>query len=172
MVCRQCGCDQRIEAIFCRQCGSPLRESGADHAPFTPHAGVAAPLRLRQHSPLLGIAWCIFGVYRLVALWIAIVTLKSIADEGVYGGLPHNLTPMMHQLMPMIWSITVALAAADIFTGYSLLQRKRWGRVMAIIMGILALLKFPVGTALGVYTLWSVRGRARLAPADAPPGKG
>jgi hypothetical protein len=38
--------------------------------------------------------------------------------------------------------------------GFSLLRRKPWGRVLGIVVAILSLLKFPVGTALGIYTLW------------------
>jgi hypothetical protein len=34
------------------------------------------------------------------------------------------------------------------------MTRKPWGRVLAIIAAILALLKIPFGTALGIYTLW------------------
>ncbi len=35
-----------------------------------------------------------------------------------------------------------------------LLNRRPWGRTVAIIVAILALVKFPFGTALGIYTLW------------------
>jgi hypothetical protein len=37
---------------------------------------------------------------------------------------------------------------------YGLMQRRPWGRTMSIVMSILSMLKFPVGTALGIYTLW------------------
>jgi hypothetical protein len=46
------------------------------------------------------------------------------------------------------------MAALALFTGYGLLQRRPWGRTIAIVAAILALLKFPFGTALGIYTLW------------------
>ena len=34
------------------------------------------------------------------------------------------------------------------------MQRQPWARIVAIILGVLALFHFPLGTALGVYTLW------------------
>ncbi|RLE16853.1 MAG: hypothetical protein DRJ08_06805 [Acidobacteria bacterium] len=34
------------------------------------------------------------------------------------------------------------------------LKYKNWGRILLIIVGILNLPGFPVGTALGAYTLW------------------
>jgi hypothetical protein len=57
-------------------------------------------------------------------------------------------------LWPLIVVATVFAAALALVSGYSLLTRRPWGRVLAIIAAILALIKFPLGTALGIYTLW------------------
>jgi hypothetical protein len=57
-------------------------------------------------------------------------------------------------LLPVIATITVLAAAIALFAGWSLLNRKPWGRTLGIIVAILALFKIPVGTALGIYTLW------------------
>jgi hypothetical protein len=35
-----------------------------------------------------------------------------------------------------------------------LLRRKNWGRILAIIVGVLDLANFPIGTAIGIYSLW------------------
>jgi hypothetical protein len=34
------------------------------------------------------------------------------------------------------------------------MQRQSWARIAAVILGILSLFHPPVGTALGIYTLW------------------
>jgi uncharacterized membrane protein (DUF2068 family) len=43
-------------------------------------------------------------------------------------------------------------------TGYGLYQRARWGRILAIIVAILSLIKFPIGTALGIWTMVVLMG--------------
>jgi hypothetical protein len=43
---------------------------------------------------------------------------------------------------------------AGFFTGWGLLNREPWARIMALVLGFLALIHPPLGTALGVYTLW------------------
>lgn len=43
---------------------------------------------------------------------------------------------------------------AYILAGYGLLNHKSWARILAIILAILNLILFPIGTALGIYTLW------------------
>jgi hypothetical protein len=42
----------------------------------------------------------------------------------------------------------------SLIAGIALLKHKSWARIVAIILAILALTSFPIGTAAGVYTLW------------------
>jgi hypothetical protein len=37
---------------------------------------------------------------------------------------------------------------------WGLFERQPWARVLGVTLGFLALLRFPLGTALGIYTLW------------------
>jgi len=46
------------------------------------------------------------------------------------------------------------LALPGVLAGYGLLKRKKWGQILGIVDGILSLLNFPVGTALGAYALF------------------
>ena len=50
--------------------------------------------------------------------------------------------------------LMAALGLPGLFAGYGLLTRKSWARILAIVVGILSLLNFPIGTAIGIYTLW------------------
>jgi hypothetical protein len=34
------------------------------------------------------------------------------------------------------------------------MQREPWARVLALVLGFIALFNIPFGTAIGVYTLW------------------
>jgi hypothetical protein len=47
----------------------------------------------------------------------------------------------------------LALAA-----GWGLMERAQWGRIVAIIAAFLCLLKVPIGTALGIWTLVTLLG--------------
>jgi len=46
--------------------------------------------------------------------------------------------------------------ALNIIAGVGLLKYRSWGRILAIILGIVNLFGFPVGTALGIYTFWAM----------------
>ena len=49
----------------------------------------------------------------------------------------------------LFFQTALALVAA-----WGLLERQSWGRIAGIVAGILALIRIPFGTALGIYTLW------------------
>jgi hypothetical protein len=63
-------------------------------------------------------------------------------------------------LVRAVGGIFTVLACVGLAAGWGLMERKPWARTLAIVLGVLALFKFPLGTALGVYTLWT------LAPAQ------
>jgi hypothetical protein len=69
--------------------------------------------------------------------------------------------------MPVLVTITVAMAALALFAGFSLLNRKPWARILTIVLAILSLVKFPVGTALGIYTLWVLAPMSSAVEYDA-----
>jgi uncharacterized membrane protein len=46
------------------------------------------------------------------------------------------------------------LSLPGILAGYGLLKGQRWGQILGIVVGFLSLFNFPLGTALGVYTLF------------------
>ena len=174
MACLKCGCEQGMEAQFCRQCGAPMAVPAGVPGSFpgAPYARLyqqpyAPQLRVQQNLQPLGILWCVFGAYRLVALLIASVMVRSLVDNGMFTGMPRFMSHSLTAFMPILLVVTLTMAAAYIFTGYSLLTRKPWGRVLGIVLGILALLKIPFGTALGIYTLWVLAPQASGAEWDA-----
>jgi hypothetical protein len=51
--------------------------------------------------------------------------------------------------------IVLAKAAFGFFAGWGLLQRESWARTVALILAFISLfLNIPIGTAMGVYTMW------------------
>ncbi len=57
---------------------------------------------------------------------------------------------MMILMMLLLLSLPFFIAAWGVF------KKKSWGSVMAVIAAILNLSNIPLGTALGIYSLWAV----------------
>ncbi len=165
MHCSACGCDQMVGANFCRQCGVPLVAPPPQAAPPYPVYGpamVAAEqrLRVRQHVQPMGILWIIFGVYRIAGGVLAATILHRLARGGMFGDAPPFIPEFLGSLAPYIAVLSGVLGLAAILAGIGLLTRQPWGRILAIVLAVLALLKIPFGTALGIYTLWVLGSRS------------
>ena len=50
--------------------------------------------------------------------------------------------------------IALIVAVLYIITGWGLWTMKSWARIVAIILAIISLLSFPIGTIIGIVILW------------------
>jgi hypothetical protein len=70
------------------------------------------------------------------------------------GGPPPEVSMWLRPLLTVVSGMIMVKAAAGIMAGWGLLQRESWARTLTLVVGFVALLNVPLGTALGVYTLW------------------
>jgi hypothetical protein len=101
--------------------------------------------------------------------WIDLVTgvfftvMGAVVSLGVLLFAPwfYGASPWRSQDEVVVFAIVVfvstvffAIGIPNLIAGIALLRQKGWARVLAVVLAILALTSFPVGTAAGVYTLW------------------
>jgi hypothetical protein len=175
MVCQACGAQVAAGDVrFCPNCGAQMAAPPPPvYAQYPPPMSMPmAPPRVQRNLQTLAMLWCIYGVYRFAAGLMGMFFVRAFAwgrfgdwPFGRYGGPwgPH----FMGGLLPVIATVTVLAAAFALITAYGLMTRKPWGRVLAIIAAILVLIKFPIGTALGIYTLWVLAPAASGAEYEA-----
>jgi hypothetical protein len=92
-----------------------------------------------------------------VVAGVAVIVVAQVIFGGVIhipNGPPPGVNVWLRPLLSIIGWLILAKAASGFFAGWGLLQREQWARTFALVMGFVALLNVPVGTALGVYTLW------------------
>ncbi len=126
-------------------------------------------MKAQTHIDLLG--WLNVGYGGLSLFLSGLLVLFIVAG----GGLALLTMPFAEASSPDsgatgIWSsialigvIAVALILGllalvvpilRVVTGVALLKRRRWARLLGIIVAVLGLLSFPFGTFLGIYGLW------------------
>jgi hypothetical protein len=54
----------------------------------------------------------------------------------------------------IIAGFLVILSVPGIIGGIGLLHRREWARILVLIISALHLLNFPIGTAIGAYSIW------------------
>ncbi len=74
---------------------------------------------------------------------------------------PRRVPVLVRAYDPPLWLDLCGIArsrAGDYGRGWGLMERTSWGRIVAIIAAIVNLIKFPFGTALGIWTLLMLLG--------------
>jgi hypothetical protein len=56
----------------------------------------------------------------------------------------------------VVMVVIVILSIPGIVAGVGLLKRKEWARILTLILSVIDLINFPVGTAVGAYSIWAM----------------
>ncbi|HET7100430.1 MAG TPA: hypothetical protein VFJ52_04705, partial [Terriglobia bacterium] len=105
--------------------------------------------RIEKHTRILAILWLAVSIVRLVpafALWFG----SGMALHFV----PFPFRAFVVPIAGFIGALLFATAVLGFLAGWGLWNYRSWARMLAIILGVIALIHFPLGTALGIYTLW------------------
>ncbi len=142
MFCDQCGAQLQAADTRCGRCGKTV-------------LGIIAfrRSRVQEHVRMVGILWMAYSALYVVGGLVLLVVAQTIFGGNFHAG-PHEARVWLRPLLTCVGWLVMALAATGFFTGWGLLRREQWARPVALVVGFLALLRIPLGTALGIYTLW------------------
>ena len=118
-------------------------------------------MAMEKHIQILGILHIIYSSIGLLAGVILFLLFMGI---GTFVGAIGESPDVVHQGVPAILfmiglvlgTLFALLAIPGIIAGVGLLNRKEWGRILALVVGFFDLLHIPFGTMLGIYTIWAL----------------
>jgi hypothetical protein len=131
--------------------------------------------RVARHVRMLGVLWIALsalhllrGGGRLIGARIVGFVGRGWSDDVPWGWPVGHVLPAFLSVMGLI---SLVLAALGFVAGWGLLERRPWGRTLAIVVAVIALFNPILGTILGIYTLcvllirrlWSKDHRYRIA---------
>jgi len=169
MHCAHCGAPIVLGQRFCNKCGQavaaappvpvaapvppPQPPPPAQTSTPAPSVGYVRPSRVARHITALALLWIIFSALRLIP-GLAMLVMGHMRFPYMMTPMP---APMRVFLGPFLGGLGLAisgLAIVGLIAGGGLLARSPWARVLTIVLGCISLIHFPLGTALGIYTLW------------------
>jgi len=111
---------------------------------------------MQSHVKVLAIMHIVFGALGIL------LALGALLIFGGIAGLVHMyhdpdaamVVPIMGAIGGIVVIAALALSVPGIIAGIGLLKYQSWARILTIVLSILDLLNFPIGTALGIYGLW------------------
>ena len=148
--------------MFCDGCGGGLRGPGRNSAAAAEkkivgevHLAYPRPGRVREHVRLLGILWIAYSAFHAVGGVVLIVVANTVFLHFRNFGGPPEVGGFLHPLLSVIGVLLLIKATAGFAAGWGLLQREPWARVLTIVLAFISMfVNIPIGTALGIYTLW------------------
>jgi hypothetical protein len=152
MYCDRCGSSLSPTSQFCTSCGKPVKPGPSTLQGATARA--QSDNRVHGHVHRLAILWVINGVLRLMlVVWLygagRYFTAPNFGPAWIWAW------PLWHgQVWDSILLILGLFGVAHLVLAWGLFERQPWARFFGIVLGILALVRFPLGTILGIYTLW------------------
>ena len=105
--------------------------------------------RISGHIRLLGILWLASSAMHLIP---GLFLFAFFGHRGMI--LPPDAPLFINTLLHSVGLIFIGSAVLGLMAGWGLLERQPWARTLAIVLGCFHLVSVPLGTALGIYTLW------------------
>jgi hypothetical protein len=139
MFCDRCGTRLAEHQQFCSSCGKPTYS-----VPLMPVKG-----RIAGHVRLLGILWLASSALNLIP---GLFLMAFFGNR--HGILPPDAPLFVSTLLHTVGLFLIGAAVLGLMAGWGLLDRQPWARTLAIVLGCFQLLHVPLGTALGIYTMW------------------
>ena len=107
---------------------------------------------MEKHITLVAAFHIAFGLIFLIA---GIVISTLLTGIGFLSGEAEAMT-VLATIAPIIGFFLAIIGVPMIIGGWGLLKRRSWARILIIIVSVFALFKIPVGTAIGVYSIWAM----------------
>jgi hypothetical protein len=101
--------------------------------------------QLNNHKRTLGILYIVSGTLTILGALAINILLSCILSFGLAA------------FLILFFALPTLIAA------FGLLTKKSWGVTFALIVGCIKLFSFPIGTALGIYSIWIYSEDVRLS---------
>ena len=89
----------------------------------------------------------------ILEILVAMLLFAIIVGSGIISGDPTAIT--VTSIVGTVIAFFLAIVAVpQIVGGIGLLKRRSWSRILMLVVSVLKLLDIPIGTALGIYTIW------------------
>ncbi|HET9216285.1 MAG TPA: zinc-ribbon domain-containing protein [Terriglobia bacterium] len=161
MHCTQCGVELVPDAKFCSGCGFAL--GGPQPAPPV--------VRTRDwdlHVSVLG--WLIIAHAAVTGLLgLAVMFGGQVAQQFVTNNprvldnadpdIPLEAFTLIGPITFLVGVLLLIISMPSIAAGIGLLRYRNWGRVLTLVLSVLRLLEFPLGTATAIYSFWVLLSR-------------
>jgi hypothetical protein len=104
------------------------------------HLNVVAALQIG-----FSVLWIVIGI---IILFILSMIGGFVDDKDA-----NFVLPLIGQI---IATFLFLISIPGVIAGIGLLKRKEWGRILTLVLSVIGLMNVPIGTAVGIYSIWTL----------------
>ena len=107
---------------------------------------------MKKHVTVIGVLHIGRSAMQLLAGFIVMVSLVGsglISQDSV-------ALPILVGIGLLVGFILLIVAIPGLVGGIFLLRNKQWARILVMIVSVMGLTSIPIGTAIGVYSIWAL----------------
>jgi hypothetical protein len=128
---------------------------------------------MESHKRTLGILFVVLGAFQVLIMLLLNMFFSTIFTFAISEAEPKDarILELILGLVRYIPAfVIIFLGLPTIVAGIGLLKKQRWAMILALILACLHIFSFPVGTAIGIYTIWIYAEENRLLKANPAQG--
>jgi hypothetical protein len=106
--------------------------------------------RMEKHVTIvasLQIGFSALGILAAIIVFIVLRNVWAIVDD-------YEAQRVLHIVAAWVPLFLIIISLPGLIAGIGLFLRQGWARILSLIVAAFGLLNIPIGTALGIYTIW------------------
>jgi hypothetical protein len=88
-----------------------------------------------------------------IGILLGLFLFLLLSSLGIFVG-EEEATIILPIIGTIVGGFLIITSAAGLIGGIGLYKHKSWSRILLFIVSILDLFSIPIGTAVGIYTIW------------------
>jgi len=106
--------------------------------------------RMERHVTLVAafhIGYGVLGIVWATVIWAVVLGMTFIPEDT-------EVIRIVSVITNAVAIIIFFVSIPGIVGGIGLLKRLSWARILVLVISVLHLFRIPIGTALGIYSIW------------------
>lgn len=115
------------------------------------HIQLVGILNLAYRSLIMGLSFVLFVVAAGFSQFFRFLMRSGTVDMR---DVPYEILDLVPFILIVVGGLMFVVSVVGIIAAAGVLKRKEWARILMLVISFFNLLRIPIGTMLGVYTLW------------------
>lgn len=107
---------------------------------------------MERHVNIVAALQIGFSIFGLIIAGVVFTVMHLVGDFVD----DHEAETVLSIVANVILVFIAVLSIPGIIAGIGLFKRKEWARILTLIISVLDLFNIPLGTAIGVYSIWTL----------------